>query len=134
MPTSTVDTSAHGNLHQEDDEDCDVDSNLDLSNHDSSVSPSANSQKWHEAVFVLSIKETHALSQAAVDDVLSNTTIFVSETLSKLVENVRDEIPADVAQLLEMKVNETSNDLFKGLTTSFLQKKYFHDHFDLIVG
>ncbi len=133
MPCSTAGNVSSSSLQLESDEDIGIDSSLDLNIVNSSTSTPV-SEKWHEATFILSIKEKHILSQVAVDYVLSTTNIFVSEIFSRLLEDVCDDMPTNVMQILKNKVRHISDNLFKGLNTAFLQKKYFREHFGLIVS
>ena len=98
------------------------------------TSSPALSRDWHEAAFILKIKEQYVLSQVAVDQVLSSTKILMSEVLSEMLDSVRDRVPTDTMQLLEEKVTGTNQSLFSGLSTAYLQQKYFKQHFKLIVS
>lgn len=133
MPCSNVAEIASNGAQVESDSDCNVDSTsgLDLVQESNSLPVG---QKWHEAVFILSIKEKHFLPQIAIDNILSTVSIFVSEILWKLFEDIHDSLTSNTMQLLESKIKLTSDDLFKGLTTAFLQKKYFKENFGLIVS
>ena len=131
MPTSataSTHTQANSDREEYDDPgmsmDVDDDSSI-LANHD---------QQWHEAAYILSIKEKHILAQVAVDEILSITGVFVQDLLTGLVDDIQDKIPSDAVHILEDKVKETSDNLFRGISTAFLQKQYFRKHFSLVVS
>lgn len=93
------------------------------------------SQKdWHEATYVLNIKEKYVLSQVAVDQVLSSTKTLVSDILSQLLDDVRSSVPAATMQLLDNKAFQISSALFSRISSASMQKKYFKQHFNLIVS
>lgn len=92
------------------------------------------SRQWHEAAYVLSIKEKHVLPQVAVDRVLSSTRDLVSEVLTGIMNDIRGSIPANSMSLIEEKVDSTKDTLFEAVSTAFLQNKYFKEHFNLVVS
>lgn len=101
--------------------------------YESNCSPSVNRQ-WHEAAYILSIKEKHILPQVAIDQILSTTSILFSELLSDLVRDVRGSMSTDSLQLLEKEVKVKSANLFEGISTAFKQHDYFKKHFGLVVS
>ena len=90
------------------------------------------SQQWHEARFILSIKERHGLSQAAVDQVLSSTTELVSALLDGICSALKQELPEEWMQLVEKRICETRT-LFSDLSSPYFQEKYFKEKFHLVV-
>lgn len=52
-------------------------------------------QQWHEAAFILSVKEQHVLSQAAVDHVISSAKSLVSNVFDALLNTLTDRLPED---------------------------------------
>ena len=86
-------------------------------------------QQWHEARFILSIKEQHVISQAAVDQVLTSTTTLMSTLLDKITADLESEDPEKALQ----RVCEAKDSLFSGLTTAYNQQKYFAQYFHLVV-
>lgn len=65
---------------------CDAEESDD---NDLSVGNQAISQRWHEARFILSIKEQYVTSQAAVDQVLASTTTLVSSILETITDDLK---------------------------------------------
>ena len=90
------------------------------------------SQQWHEARFILSIKEKYVLSQAAVDAVLFSTAELFSALLDDTLASLRQDLPEEWMQLVQQRLTERRT-LFSGLSTSYLQQKYFKEEFQLVV-
>jgi hypothetical protein len=101
---------------------------------DANLGPRPVSRQWHDAAYILNIKEKYILSQAAIDQLLSATAAFVTNILSDLLNEVCDCVPIDILHKLEKKVRETNDTLFNGVSTAFLQRKYFKQHFGLVVS
>lgn len=93
-----------------------------------------NSKEWYEAKYILHIKEKYALSQVAVDHVLTSTKLLVSDILSGITNDLRASIPPDVLETLENKFVKINQSLFKTVSSPALQKKYFKEHFNLVVS
>lgn len=69
----------------------------------SSTSLTAVSQQWQQAAYILSIKEKHILSQVAVDHGLSTTSMFLSEILSGLMDDIRNSgAPGNILQTFKL--------------------------------
>ena len=133
MPSSitqdpvTITEGYSGNDGQEDHE-----SGMEL--EDANLGPRPVSRQWHDAAYILNIKEKYILSQAAIDQLLSATAAFVTNILSDLLNEVSDCVPIDILHKLEEKVRKTNDTLFNGVSTAFLQRKYFKQHFGLVVS
>ena len=69
-------------------------------------------QQWHEARFILSIKEQHVISQAAVDHIMSSTTTLVSTLLDNITANVYS---TDPQELLHEFMKYTVHDIVSNL-------------------
>ena len=100
----------------------------------SPVASVAVEEDWHEALYLLNIKEQHILSQVAVDHVLACTRTLVSDVLSGILEDVRASEPGTTVQVLENKIDSISGALFKRLSSAALQRKYFKEHFNIVVS
>ena len=59
------------------------------------------SQQWHEARFILGIKEQHVVSQAAVDHIISSTTTLVSTLLDGITAGVHSTDPQELLKVIE---------------------------------
>ena len=88
-------------------------------------------QQWHEARFILSIKE-HVLSQAAVDHIMSSTTTLVSTLLDNITANVYSTDPQELLKIIDQRICDAKA-MFSGLSTSYQQQKYFVENFHLVV-
>lgn len=92
-------------------------------------------QKKTSALFILKLKETRQMSQAAVDDVVEGCKTVFSHTTRRLQSGVR-------ARLATLGMDETAfDDLFSniadpftGLETRHKQEKCFKEEFGLIVS
>lgn len=131
MPTSTVDSTAGINSLLTNDIDVQDPSVVD---DEEESRPMPASRQWHEAAYIISIKEKHVLAQVAVDQVLSATSSFVAEVLSGLMDEIRDSASVNTMRILEKKVKDIKDNLFKGVSSGFLQKQYFEQHFGLVVS
>ena len=89
-------------------------------------------QQWHEAWFILSIKEQHVISQAAVDHVISSTTTLVSTILNNITADIHSTDPQELLKIIDQRVCDAKA-VFSGLSTSYQQQKYFVDNFHLVV-
>lgn len=101
------------------------------------VQPESSSivnQSWHEAAFILNIKEQYVVSQAVIDHMLSSTKILVSNLLSGIINDLGDIVPIETMELIKSRIRITDTSLFNGLTTACLQKSFFKQHFDLVVS
>lgn len=103
----------------------------ELGDEDHTISHTLTSQ-WHQARFILSIKEKHNISQAAVDQVLTSTRTLLSTILDNITADLKTKRPEDVLGILEHRVCEAS-ELFSELSTSYQQQKFFTENFRLVV-
>lgn len=101
--------------------DIDLQTDGEVDGQDLDVEDSSISRQWHEAAYILGIKEKHVLGQVAVDEILSTTSVFV-DVLTGIMDDIRGSIPTDAMHILEEKVKETNDALFKDISTAFLQK------------
>ena len=91
-------------------------------------------QQWHEAAFILSVKEQHVLSQAAVDHVISSAKSLVSNVFDVLLNTLTDRLPEDSMKVVKEQVQQVDESLFGGLLTSYQQEKYFQQKFNIVVS
>lgn len=92
------------------------------------------SQEWLEAKYILNIKEKYILSQVAIDHVLASTKLLVSDILDGIIRDVCGSIPFDTVEVFKEKAGTVNRSLFENLSTAFLQRKYFKEHFNLVVS
>ena len=85
-------------------------------------------------MYVLQIKEQFVLSQSAVDHILSSTKTLVSDILLEILDDIQYAVPTGTMQLLRNKVARINSTLFGRVSTAPMQKKYFKEHFDLVVS
>ena len=72
-------------------------------NGDPGVENPTINQHWHEARFILGIKEQHVVSQAAVDHI-SSTTTLESTLLDGITAGVHSTDPQELLKMIEEKV------------------------------
>lgn len=102
---------------------------------DNGYEPDIVCQKdWHEALYILHIKEKYILSQSAVDHILLSTKTLVSDILNEILDDIQYTIPTNIMHLLQKKVAHINSTLFEHLSTAPMQKKYFKQYFDLVVS
>lgn len=101
---------------------------------DGTCSGNSDKEDWHEAAYVLRIKEKYLLTQVAVDEVLSCTRQLVSDILSGVMNKVQGTLPSNAMNVIENEVSQINSSLFKRVATASMQKKYFKELFDLVVG
>lgn len=92
------------------------------------------SQQWHEAAYILQIKEQYYLSQVAVEQVVSSTCVLFEGLLAKLFEQLQSGLPSDSLELVRKETDQLKSNLFKGLSTEYLQRKFFKESFNLVVS
>ena len=92
--------------------------------------------KWRADAFLLSIKERHLLSQAAVDTMVPSSTSLVGGILDDVLAELRGALPNEALPVLEEKVEEGLFSLkpFEGLETAYFQKRYMRELFKLVVS
>ena len=72
-------------------------------------------EDWHEATYILNIKERYTLSQVAVDQVIACTKTLVFDVLNRLLDDVKAGVPNATIKLLEEKVDYINGTLFNVL-------------------
>ena len=109
---------------------------LDFSMEHESLTTAFNVEDdWHEAVYILNIKEKYLLSQVAVDQILSCTKQLVSDILAGVVNKIRSsEVSSSIMNVIENEVFRINCSLFKRVSTASLQKNYFKEYFNLVVS
>ncbi len=97
-----------------------------------SIGSHSQSDAWHAAKFILSVKERHCLTQPAIDTIMSSTTLLFEAVIDNALNEIQDsrENNQMVSTLLQTKVKS----LFSQVATSYLQKKYFNEVFHKIVS
>ena len=91
--------------------------------------------QWHQAAYILSIKEKYGLSQVAVDHIVESTKGLMTEFLNGFLnQTVSKHVSTETLNYLKSEAVRISSNLFKDLSTSYLQKKYFKSNFDYIVS
>ena len=92
---------------------------------------------WHAAVFILSIKEQHMLTQAAVDRVISSTSTLISRLNRGIVQDLEQAyggvVPDSIMSDITSRVQRTES-IFSGISTAYEQKKFFKETFNVVVS
>ena len=95
--------------------------------------PEAGSLKWHEAAFILTIKEKYAVSQVAIDHTLCAVNELVSAVIKIVSAKLKRELPTQSMDLVTQVISDTFP-LFSDLSTAYLQMKFFRDTFNVVVS
>ena len=108
------------------------------SSSDADIVPSSSTPDvpagWHEAEFILKIKEQYSLSQVAVDQTVASTKMLMKDVFSSVLDSLKEHLTAETLSLLSERINTASTSLFSGLSSAYLQNKYFREHFKLVVS
>ena len=80
---------------------------------------------WHEAEFILKIKEQYSLTQVAVDQTVASTKMLMKDVFSSVLDSLKKHLTAETMSLLSERMNTASTSLFSGLSSAYLQNKYF---------
>lgn len=95
-------------------------------------------QQRRAAKFVLKLKEVCNVSERTVGEVVTGYRSLLSHSIATVKASVKDSLGgaglmiSDI-QGLEEAFSDTP-DVFQGLETTYLQEKYFKDHFNLLVS
>lgn len=93
----------------------------------------AVSQKWHEAAFILTIKEKYAVSQTAIDHTLFSVNELISSVLKVVLGQLKGKLSVESMEIIT-QVLKDAFPLFSGLSTAYLQQKFFKETFNVIVS
>jgi len=76
-----------------------------------------------------------SIKEQAIDAVLSLTNSLVDTLLQNVLTGLREDprLPEEAKAVVEEKMQEGVQ-LFRGLETAYLQKKYFRESFKLVVS
>lgn len=95
-------------------------------------------QKRSAALFLLRLKESKRLSQAAIDEIVSEWDALFSHTVQTLTANVRSKLSTAGIDYREVEgLPETFEDVpspFDGLESRYKQEKYYRDFLGLVVS
>ena len=91
------------------------------------------SQEWLEAAYILYIKENHVVTQSAIDTILPHTNQLFESLLEKVSRELKTKL-SDEAMDFVQQAHRNVLPLFSSLSTSYLQRKFFKDHFPLVVS
>ena len=95
-------------------------------------------QQKKSALFILNLKEIRCLSESAVDHVVKETQKVFKHTIGRLRAGVNECIvnsgidPSSIPNLTQFLSN--AEQPFQGLNSSFLQEKFYREHFGCIVS
>ena len=65
-------------------------------------------QRWHEAAFILKVKEQYVVSPTVIDHLLPATKELVYNILSGVLSKIQDQIPIDSLKLLEDEIKHAN--------------------------
>ena len=88
-----------------------------------------------QAAYILSIKEKYGISQVAVDHIVESTKSLVRDVLARFVNHISssNQVSPDALRYINEEAKKCSDNLFKNLSTSHLQKKFIKDNFGYVV-
>ena len=86
------------------------------------------------ALFLLKMKKKRLLPQAAIDDMIEETTALFDRTFTILKAGVRESLASCGVDVNLDSVFANLSDPFEGLKTQHFQEKYFKDSLNLIVS
>ena len=104
------------------------------SNIDRLMGTDVDALRKQSALYLLKMKEKRLLSQAAIDDIVENTSAIFDKTLKMAKAAFREKL-ADTG--VDIDVDETLFGLidpFDGLKTKHYQEKYYLENLGLIVS
>lgn len=90
--------------------------------------------KRASALFILKMKEKRLLTQAAIDDIVEETTSLFDRTFTMLKAGVREKLASAGVEVDLESVFSNLSDPFQGLTTKHYQEAYFKECLKLIVS
>jgi hypothetical protein len=102
----------------------------DILDHNSLDAPS---QEWHEAAYILYIKENHVKTQAAIDTILPHTNELFSFLLEKVSSELKTKLSDEAMEFVEQTHSHVLP-MFSNLSTRYLQRKFFREQFSLVVS
>ena len=85
------------------------------------------------ALFILKMKEKRFLTQAAIDDMIDESTAIFDRTISMIKAGVREKMASSGVDVEIDDVYENLACPFDGLKTKYYQEKYFKEFMNLIV-
>ena len=94
--------------------------------------------KTAAALFLLKTKEIHKVSQTALDGIIQDISSFIEVITKSMERDIRhclennSSISVD-SSLSDVFLKYTSLNPFQGLHSKYLQEKYYHDFFGLLV-
>lgn len=111
---------------------CGDDDGLDLLNPDNSDAGYDHTEQ--AALFVLKAKHIHKISQSALNDLLFDVSTMISDRVQYVENKVRPHLQgSSSSSALEAFQHPAVVDPFRGLTTRYLQLKYYRESFGLLV-
>ena len=117
--------------------------NLDLEALSGGPSRSENSMAEplnSKALFLLKIKEERRISQSNVDCLIGDFTVLLKEELMSLKGDIiscvkeGQDVDDSVSRIDNLFSKKLATSPFDGLDTAHLQRKYFLEHFHLVVS
>ena len=99
----------------------------------------ARIQPNSKALLLLKMKEDRRISQSNVDGLVADFTVFLQEEILSLKEDVIScihhgkDLNDSISKVNVLFSQKLAASPFQGLETAYLQRKYFIDHFHLVV-
>ena len=103
------------------------------------ITDQARIQPNSKALFLLKMKEDRRISQSNVDGLIADFTVLLQEEILSLKKDVMSciqqgqDLNDSISKINELFSQKSAASPFQGLETAYLQRKYFIDHFHLVV-
>lgn len=65
---------------------------------------------------------------------MASTKVLMKDVLSSVLDSLKEHVAAEIHSLLSERMNTASTSLFSGLSSAYLQNKYFRECFKLVVS
>ena len=107
--------------------------------HDVQTSKHEYPKLYNKALFLLKLKEDNRLPQVVINSLISDISTLLEEEISSLQKSVtwfmqkRHTSNELISEVKEQFAKQIASPPFDGLHTSYLQQKYYIDHFHLVV-
>lgn len=88
------------------------------------------SQNWHEAAYILYIKENHVITQSAINTILPHTNQLFSSLLDSVSRQLITNLSEEAMKFVE-QAHSNVLPLFSSLST---QRKFFRESFTFVVS
>lgn len=90
-------------------------------------------QKRKAALYILNLKDVHGLSESAIEHIIREANSMHLHTLGRIRAKISDHLSRNSIDLDLSDVYEEVKNPFCGLDSTYLQEKFYREHFGCIV-